>query len=152
MALIPLTQGLSAQVDDADVPLLSGYRWHAFKTGHSYYARSSYGLYMHRVIFGLGKGDRDEVDHINGDGLDNRRANLRRCSHAENLRNQRRQSSSRPKGVSYRPDKGSKCWHARIKIAGVTKHLGYFATPEQAAEAYNRAARAAFGVYAKTNS
>jgi hypothetical protein len=89
MALVELSRGKCALVDDADVPLLSGKRWHAqpSSTGKYYaaYRGSVKPVYMHRLITSCPDGL--EVDHINHDTLDNRRSNLRVVTHAENMRN-----------------------------------------------------------------
>ena len=98
---------------------------------------------MHRVILGLPTGDPRHVDHANGDGLDNRRVNLRLASMTENARNQRvRLHSSQYKGVS--AFRRTHRWTAAI-------HLGYFLTERAAAEAYDDAARRLFGEFARCN-
>ncbi len=94
------------------------------------------------------------VDHINGNSLDNRKCNLRICTNAQNLYNQKkrkRQSHSRFKGVTFRKDLKSKPWEAFIYANGKSKRLGYFATEIEAAKAYNEAAKEAYGEYAKLN-
>lgn len=159
MKEIPLTQGKVALVDDADAAIVAPYKWYASRHRGTFYARTDTGgrlvrrrLAMHRVILGLGAGDGREVDHINGNGLDNRRANLRICTHAENLRNRGPQRNNRSgyKGVSLHPD-GK--WTAHISINGSrnVRYLGLFSTPEDAARAYDAAARDLFGEYARLN-
>jgi len=108
-------------------------------------------LYLHREILGVTE-PRVKVDHLNGDGLDNQRENLRACSTAQNNMNRakrRRRSSSTYKGV---------CWHTRygrfqaeIKLNGKSKFLGMFETEVDAALAYDAAAREHFGQFACTN-
>ncbi|MDH4202121.1 MAG: AP2 domain-containing protein [Phycisphaerae bacterium] len=100
---------------------------------------------MHREI--MGAGPEQVVDHINHDGLDNRRCNLRVCRHAENVRNQRGQRgrSSRYKGVS-RDRRGK--WRAQIWYNGQHFYLGLFESEAAAAEAYNAKARELFGEFA----
>lgn len=95
-----------------------------------------------------------EVDHISGDKLDNRKANLRLCTHSENMWNRKRQSiSGQPyKGVFVRKDKQSKRkWRARIWVNGKSHSVGYFLTPEEAATAYNTMAVKYFGEFARLN-
>jgi hypothetical protein len=90
------------------------------------------------------------IDHINGDKLDNRRSNLRICTQAENVRNQKKTRYPRLshyKGVS----KDHGCWRARITKDRVWYCLGYFRTEEAAAQAYNQAAQELFGEYARLN-
>jgi hypothetical protein len=92
-----------------------------------------------------------KVDHINGDGLDNQRCNLRLATHSENLRNRgyTKKNTSRYKGVTwYKPYKK---WRAQIKTDHKMKNLGYFDIPEEAAEAYNEAAKKYHGSFAWLN-
>jgi hypothetical protein len=149
--IIPLTQGHVATVDDADYPLVAGYRWQLARRGRSLYATTDvargHKLYMHRLITNAADGE--QVDHVNHDGLDNRRENLRLCSAALNRRNQRKtRGTSRYKGVSlFRNGK----WRATIKLNGKQHSLGHYVEEEDAARAYDAAARKMFGEYALTN-
>jgi hypothetical protein len=104
---------------------------------------------MHREIMGAAEGQ--VVDHINHDGLDNRRCNLRVCSHAENVRNQRGQRgrSSGYKGVSR--DRRLGKWRAQIWHNGKHTYLGLFESEAAAARAYNAKARDLFGAFAYLN-
>lgn len=146
VATIPLTQGKVAVVDDADVEELSRYRWHAVNYHGYWYARSREGL-MHRILMGLARHNRLVVDHINGDGLDNRRENMRVCKPGHNARNQRkRRSSTSPyKGVHYRADIG--LWEARVGWNGKRYSAGMHETAEGARDAYNWLASRLHGAY-----
>ena len=157
---IPLTQGKVAIVDEADLPLVAGYSWHVYhKPGDDRWYATAWDttqpragrkkLTMHALIAG-----RAFVDHKDGDGLNNRRENLRLCTQQENLRNtrKRKSSASRFKGVTFQKDRATHArpWLAQIK--GERKqNLGRFATEEEAARAYDRAATAMFGEFAKLN-
>lgn len=150
-AEVPLKQGAVTLIDEADLPLISGARWHAYHNGNGLttYAKSySMGL-MHRAI--LQPPSHLEVDHINGNGLDNRRSNLRLATKAQNQANRRpsRTNTSGFKGVS--PHAQVRKWKAEIRVAGVRHYLGLFNSPEEAAQAYDCAAFQHFGEYARLN-
>jgi hypothetical protein len=152
---IPLTRGLSAVVDAADAALVGGVRWCVLgcAINQRYAARKERAggptILMHRVIVGAAKGQ--QVDHVNGDTLDNRRSNLRLATSAENGRNRARHRNnlSGYKGVS--PPARGKQWTAEIRGEGRRIHLGSFATAEEAARAYDAAARHYFGAFARLN-
>jgi hypothetical protein len=103
---------------------------------------------MHCLIMGA-KG----IDHVNGNGLDNRRENLRPATNSQNMANRRPNinSSSPYKGVTWAPNCGSGKWRANIKIDGASHTLGFFEDVREAAEAYDAAARVAFGEFARLN-
>jgi hypothetical protein len=91
------------------------------------------------------------TDHINHNKLDNRKSNLRVCTDLQNARNStyRPNNTSGFKGVSLRKKYGT--WSADIKINYFHKFLGYFSSPEEAAHAYDNAAKEIYGEFAKTN-
>jgi hypothetical protein len=107
--------------------------------------------YCHRLAWLHMYGDhpRGRIDHINGDRSDDRITNLRDCSQRENMRNMRGHSSSGFKGVY--PSKNSSRWQASIFVDNAIVRLGTFATKEEAAAAYDAAARRHFGAFARTN-
>lgn len=148
--MIPLTKGKSALVDDADYEWLTQWKWRAVEgASGNWYAECVAGR-MHRLVMGITNPE-VEVDHKDGDGLHNRRGNLRACSHKENMRNRKinKNSKSGFKGVRKR-------WHtrkfqARIRVGAQEINLGYFHTPEEAARAYDAAARENFGEFARLN-
>lgn len=152
-AEIPLSQGKVALVDWIDYERVSCFKWSASKNQRTFYACRSHqkktSIMLHRFILGLDPGDGRIADHINGDGLDNRRCNLRIVSAAQNLQNARRPVTNTTglKGVSYH--QRGKCFTARIKTQGKTLWLGSFSTAEEAHDAYKSAAREKFGEFAR---
>ena len=152
-----------ALVDDRDFDSLNRFKWYAWKLPPDrwYAARNcpriggkQQHVSMHRFLLGARKGE--AVDHVNGDGLDNRRVNLRLASQAQNLANARKKrtwnghpTSSRFKGVMWHRAAGK--WKAEIRVGGRSRYLGLFADEVEAAEAYNRAALQIFGEYARLN-
>jgi hypothetical protein len=148
---IPLTKGQFALVDDADFTWLIQYRWLFSANG---YAQRTYTQHdrryfeqMHRLIMGAVPGEL--VDHIDGDRLNNTRANLRIVNRSQNNWNRARnlRSSSDYKGVILH----ARGWQARIRVYGQRLHLGYFSDPAFAAQVYDAAAMHFFGEYARTN-
>jgi hypothetical protein len=157
---IQLTRGKVAVVDDEDYALVCGVPWVAAEKRGKFYAQRSVGprgarktVAMARLIMNAGPGL--VVDHRDGNTLDNRRANLRLATNAQNVANQRRArpAASGFKGVRHRHHwKLKKPWCAEIDANGKHIHLGYFATAEEAAAAYDRAAVEHFGEFASTNA
>jgi hypothetical protein len=163
---IPLTQGKAALVDRQDYENISKYKWYAKKyvtSGGkiSYYAARTQRIdgtkkravvFMHNEI--LGKKCGFLPDHINRNGLDNRRFNLRFATRQENGANREpnRNGASKYKGVSYYKNNLSpRKWAARITINGKKIWLGIFETEIEAAQAYDLAAIEHFGTFAKIN-
>ena len=156
MKTIRLTRGRAATVSALDFPALQRHKWYTqvtdLPTITKYYAASKIDgkeILMHRFLTQALPGQ--SVDHINGNGLDNRRGNLRVCSHQENMANkqpgQADKKTSRYKGV-YRTGKK---WRACISIHTKTKALGTYDTEEKAALAYDQAATEAWGSWARPN-
>ena len=146
---IPLVNGRGfALVDDADVPLVSSYRWYLLRDRHTCYATARPGgvtIYMHCLIMG-----QRGIDHRDHDGLNNQRSNLRPATQSQNNANQRsRGGASSYKGVSRRDARSG--WRAQLMTGNRFVHLGSFATEEDAARAYDAAALALWGQYARLN-
>jgi len=155
---IPLSRGMVAFVDAEDFDCVMGMgRWCADPGGKTFYARKNIyvpgqplrPLMMHAFITGV-----KYVDHRNLNGLDNRRTNLRPATPGQNAANKGiyRNNKSGFKGVHRRNDKNyTKPWRAVIKRDGRAIRLGMFATPEEAAHAYDAAAMQIFGEFARFN-
>ncbi len=154
MKKIPLTQGEFSQVDDEDYDALSYYKWHLKRSIYTSYAVRWGGkingrrvlVRMHRQI--IGNHD-SEIDHINRDGLDNRRKNLRLATRQQNMANRgiQKNNSTGFKGVS---NTKSKCnpFQSIIRVNRKNIYLGCFPTPESAYERYCIAANKYFGEFA----
>jgi len=148
---IPLTQGKYAVVDAADYERAAPFSWHASNSGARTYAYSNMNgktVSLHRFLMNAPKGL--VVDHIDHDGLNDRRSNLRVCTQRQNLYNSRpKGKSSRFKGVCW--DKARKRWVVYIRHGGRTRFVGHFTDEIEAAKAYDRAAAELFGEYAYLN-
>jgi hypothetical protein len=107
---------------------------------------------VHRLIMGLEKGDKKMVDHIDGNGLNNKRNNLRIATHSENGANKSSipNTSSKYKGVYWEKRKNK--WQSQITFNNRTKSLGRYNSEKDAALAYNKAALKQFGEFAKLNN
>ena len=156
VAIIPLTKGFNCIIDVVDLPLAEWRNWSALVCARRqavYACRvavtdgKSRMFLLHRVI--LADPDGLQVDHIDGDGLNCRRANLRLCSHAENQRNKKARRGSRAglKGVSWSSRDG--IWRAEITLHGKKKFLGNFNTVEAAHAAYCSVAVGYHGAFAR---
>lgn len=148
MKLIPLTQGQSVQVDDEDYEYLSQFKWYAHREQSGvYYAKRKVNvdgvkktLPMHRVI--MNTPDGMVCDHVNHVTLDNRRSNLRNCTYGQNNMNKTTRNKCGYLGVYV---------IASITVNGKNVHLGTFETMEDAAKAYDDAAKKYFGEFANLN-
>jgi len=152
---IPLTQGYHAVVDAADYERVSRYKWCLSRSGNQLYAqRRSRGktIRMHQFIMRPPKGK--VVDHIDGNGLNNRRCNLRICTRQQNTWNQKRRkqpgASSRFTGVYQYKDRPGR-WYVKVKCGDERVNLGPFDSEIEAARARDRKARELFGEFAKLN-
>jgi hypothetical protein len=146
----------TAWVDQDDYAMVSKWRWHVSSGSRTLYATRNlhyrngahHQTSMHRMLMLPDPGL--EVDHSNGNGLDNRRANLRTCTKRDNVRNQApRGGASSYKGVHWH--KRERVWHGRISYDGRLHHLGGFRDEIDAALAYDLAAIREFGEFARTN-
>jgi hypothetical protein len=152
VALIPLSRGLFAVVDDADQPRLAGKSWHVADRRRQYAqtcwwdapARRRRHALMHRFLMQAPIGV--HVDHVNGDGLDNRRSNLRFATAHENAWNRSTRKKT-TKGVFLYKGR----FQARILWCGAELYLGQFDDEQAAAAVYDAAALRLFGRYARLN-
>lgn len=150
---ILLTGGLVALVDDEDWPEVRQHNWHAQKSDTTYYALTGANgtarVSLHRMIT---KASPDQtVDHEDGNGLNNQRGNLRVCTREQNSANRRLNVNNKSgyKGVCWVKRRGK--WLAQININKKHYTLGAFTDPWDAAQAYNKAALAAWGEFALLN-
>jgi hypothetical protein len=152
---IQLTRGMNTLIDETDIGRAGVHSWQARKGKRTFYAAGGRNIgngktasfQLHRVLIGAPKGA--EVDHRNGDGLDNRRGNLRLATSQQNSRNRHRcVGRSRYKGIA----PAGPSWRAYISVGRRKIHLGCFPTEEEAARAYDAGAREHYGEFAATNA
>jgi AP2 domain/HNH endonuclease len=148
-------KGRTAFIDEQDAHIIESHKWCVCQYGDKNYilsprlnseGRSSGTFLLHRLIMSAKKGE--YIDHVNGDGLDNRRANLRFCSKSQNGSNRGRQNNNKSgfKGVSW--SDANKKWIAQITSNGIRCHLGTFSDPLEAHKAYCEAAKRLHGDFA----
>jgi len=157
MKEIRITKGKVALIDDEMFDRVSRFAWYALAPCGIYYAATrirdgekQVHFTMHRLIMGFPDGF--HIDHIDGNGLNNQKHNLRIATNAQNSMNRRKQlseSSSTFKGVSW--DKNRNLWMAKICFNDETKNLGRYKNETAAALAYNNAACKYFGEFARLN-
>jgi hypothetical protein len=155
VAMVPLTRGFVAQIDASDLHKVAGFNWFAVVQSYTVYAvrrvsgvkgRGSK-ISMHRQI--IGATNDVQVDHVDLNGLNNRRENLRIATPQQNCFNRRktRANTSGFKGVCW--NRKSRKWQAGIRINGRSVHLGLFETIDAAYNAYCQAANQYHGEYAR---
>ena len=156
MKKIPLTQGKYALVDDEDYEYLNQWKWSTDKFGNTFCARrgiwnkktkSIHQLRMHRLITKAPTGK--DVDHINGNGLDNQRKNLRVCNHKDNSRSCRipKNNTSGYKGVHWH--KKHKKWTVGITVNKKRVWIGQYSNIKDAIQSYIQASKKYFGEFSR---
>ena len=156
IGIVPLTQGFEAIIDASDVSLVGQYNWQVYSTNAKtkYASRGAWvdgkatTQKMHRLI--MGDADGLLIDHINRNGLDNRRSNLRFCTAAQNAWNvsERTTNTSGFRGVDYH--KLSQKWQARTSKNGQREYIGCYDTMEEAMSAYRQAVMVLHGEFYPT--
>lgn len=151
MKKIKLSTGEYALIDDEDRLLVSSFSW----TNAHGYAQATLNrttIRMHRLVLGM-TNPKQPIDHINGNKLDNRKANLRLCTPSQNRMNTQKSSANKSgyKGVCWKKNTNDKHWCATIYKNYKQYHLGYFSTRAGAARAYDRAALKLHGEFARLN-
>jgi len=158
-------EGKFSEIDDIDFDMVSKYKWYLyyFKTSSNYYIKRGFKIngkwktiYLHKYIMNVDTA----IDHVDGNTLNNKRSNLRVCTHSGNSRNKKKNSNSQSKykGVTKNthPNRPYVYWKARIKLVDRSITLGNFPFNEEgevlAAKAYNEAAIKYFGEFARLNT
>jgi len=158
MKEIFLTQGKVALVSDEDFERTNRHKWYAREDnpGLWYACRKTKVLglgwrqqFLHRFIMGLEHGDRKQIDHVDGNGLNCQKSNLRFSTQKENVRNcrKRKNTSSSLKGVTWH--KKDRRWQAQITVDRRYIFLGQFSSEQEAHEVYAEAAQKYFGEFAR---
>lgn len=151
MKQIKLSQGKVAIVDDDDYERVNAYKWFAHKNRNTYYAETKIerkNIALHRLILGVTD---QHIDHINRNGLDNRKCNLRYATISQNNINSAKKKgcTSIYKGVYFHKDRG--VWVSRARLHKGYYYLGSFQNEIEAAKAYDRKAIELFGEFACLN-
>lgn len=160
MVLVELTRGLSTMIDDSDIELISNVSWYAHETNPgNFYARGEKYLgnykvkkfYLHRLLLGVDD-PKIKVDHIDGNPLNNQRSNLRVCAReSQNHTNQtklRSDNTSGYRGVFFNKNLKKKKWQAYVHLQNKKRlYLGCFETAEEAAKAFDEAAKIHYGEF-----
>lgn len=155
MKTLILSRGKVALISDKDYPRASAFKWYAEKDRNKCDARSRIAgkkTFLHRFLLGLVRGDKRQVDHKDGDGLNCQRGNLRVCTNGQNNRAFKRKkkgASSRFRGVSWWKKWGK--WVSQIDVAGRKVRLGGFDSEKDAAKAYDKAAKQRDGKFYHLN-
>jgi hypothetical protein len=157
MRQVSLTKGAIALVDDIDYNLVMSYKWHLDASGyaaHSFWDASTgkkHNVRLHRLLIRVKP--LFTVDHVNGNRLDYRRANLRIATREQNMWNRRKfaNRTSQFKGVKWRKLKSGGHWQATVTYHGKRQHLGSFDSEYHAALVYDWAASELFGDFARIN-
>ena len=134
--------------DKIDLPLIKRHTWYLGKRGYPATHYRGRTVVFHRLLFPEADG---EVDHINGDKMDNRRSNLRICTHQQNAFNQKRRCTNTSGFIGVSPVRDAPFYEAYIHLHGKKHHLGTFSDPKQAARTRDAVARLVFGEYARLN-
>ena len=155
--LIPLSRGKFAKVDADTFDWLMQWKWHVVREEciHGFYAEAwdysdgKYRIKMHRLIMGCARRDKRQIDHINGDSLDNRRSNLREVNHSQNQMNRTLKSDtlSGHRGVNWCNQ--TKKWKVRVVANGIVLWRGRFADKDEAIRVAKATFEEAYGQYAR---
>ena len=150
--IIPLTKNQNTLVDTEDYERVNQWNWvaHWATSTKTFYAQregDSGNVFMHRFIMNPPEGQ--QIDHIDGNTLDNRKANLRLCTHAENTKNKKKRNGKQFIGIHF--EKSSGKWRAEIMSNYKTTFLGRYNTAEAAAKARDEAAKELHGEFASLN-
>lgn len=153
MKEIKLTQGMIALIDDEDFEKVNQYKWRARKSKKKHYATSQIkekkGIHLHNLIMNPPPGF--VVDHEDRDGLNCQKSNMRICTNIQNKKNRTAWGASKYLGVAILRRKNYIKWEARIFNNKTSFYLGCYLTEEDAARAYDKAAKDLHGEFANLN-
>lgn len=152
MVEIKLKNGTCILIDDDDFEKVSKFKWHVSKIKYAHYAVSRINgktVYLHRLVMDAPKGT--YVDHINMNGLDCRKENLRLCTNSQNMHNRGAQKNSKSgvKGVSWSKNKNK--WVVHLTVDKKTRHLGFFTNIDAARKRYEEESKRIVGEFFREN-
>lgn len=149
MKQLPLKDGKVALIDDEDFEWANQWKWSLRSRGYVNRTSGKKTIWLHREIMKTPQGF--DTDHINGDKLDNRKLNLRICTHSQNLMNQKLNSKNTSgfRGIVWKPKR--KKWQVQIKKNQKIYHGGYFKNKLEAVRVYNIKVKELFGEFARLN-
>lgn len=155
MKVLTVSSGHETLVDDDDFGYLTDFKWTLISVGYvgTYVKRGTKWtiILLHRLVMGCTWGDSRIIDHKNGDKLDNQKSNLRLCTHAQNMSNRKKAKNATSQYIGVYFDATSQLWRADIRSHNKKHRLGYFKIEEDAARAYDAAAREFHKEFARPN-
>lgn len=155
MRYLPVSGRMLTIVDDDDFSYLKEFNWKitakTYPVAYVLRHKKQYPILLHRLVMGCTWSDAKRIDHVNGNTLDNRKSNLRFCSHSQNMSNRKKVAGCTSQYLGVYFASWRNLWTAQIKHNKKKVRLGYFTDEKEAALAYDHAARELHGEFARPN-